>query len=333
MIFQNLQGHFKKVPLIMTISINAKNLTKTYPQPKSQDEFFAVKNLNFEINEGEIVAFLGPNGAGKSTTIKMLCGILTPTSGSSEIVGKKSGSKEANLLLGLVFGTRSQLYMHMTIYENLDLISEIYYVTGEEKKKRIQFLAELFQIEHHLQARARTLSLGERMRCEIVASLIHRPRVLLADEPTIGLDVVAKNKLREVIKTWQREEKATLLLTSHDLSDVEALCHRCILIDHGQKQYDGTLSGLKGDLSGLRRIQIITADKEKQLMNDVSFIRPDLKGSEYIHKYEMDTQLISMAETIAKLSRHYGESLQDLQIFEVSLEEVLGARFNTRVKQ
>ncbi|MBC7540263.1 MAG: ATP-binding cassette domain-containing protein [Bacteriovorax sp.] len=311
-------------------SIIAKDLTKTYPKPKKEEAFYAVKNLNFDIHEGEVVAFLGPNGAGKSTTIKMLCGILTPTSGSSEIVGKKSGTKEANLKLGLVFGTRSQLYMHMTIYENLDLISEIYYVTGEEKKKRIQYLTELFQIGHHLKSRARTLSLGERMRCEIVAALIHKPRVLLADEPTIGLDVVAKNKLREVIKSWQIEEKATLLLTSHDLSDVEALCHRCILIDHGQKQYDGTLSGLKGNLAGVRRIQIITADKDKSLMNDVTLIKPIQTGNEYIHKYEMDTQHIPMAETISKLSRHYGESLQDLQIFEVSLEEVLGARFAKR---
>ena len=273
-------------------SIIATDLSKTYPKLKKDEVFYAVKNLNFDIHEGEIVAFLGPNGAGKSTTIKMLCGILTPTSGSSEIVGKSSGSKEANLKLGLVFGTRSQLYMHMTIYENLDLISEIYYVTGEEKKKRILYLAELFQIEHHLKSRARTLSLGERMRCEIVAALIHKPRVLLADEPTIGLDVVAKNKLREVIKTWQKEEKATLLLTSHDLSDVEALCQRCILIDHGQKQYDGTLAGLKGDLAGLRRIQIITSDKNKNLMNDVALIKPIQLDNEYIHKYEMLTSNI-----------------------------------------
>ncbi len=311
-------------------SIIAKDLTKTYPKPKSDELFFAVKDLNFDITEGEVVAFLGPNGAGKSTTIKMLCGILTPSAGSSEIMGFKSGTKEANLRLGLVFGTRSQLYMHMTIHENLDLISEIYYVTGEEKKKRIAHLAEIFQIEHHLKSRARTLSLGERMRCEIVASLIHRPRVLLADEPTIGLDVVAKNKLREVIKTWQKEEKATLLLTSHDLSDVEALCHRCILIDHGQKQYDGTLTGLKGDLSGVRRIQIISSDKNKNLMTNVSHVKPVETGDEYIHKYEMNTREIPMAETISKLSSHYGESLQDLQIFEASLEEVLGARFSQR---
>lgn len=311
-------------------SISVKNLSKSYPQKKSDQPFFAVQNLNFDISEGEVVAFLGPNGAGKSTTIKMLSGILTPTSGSAEIMNLSAGSREANKKLGLVFGTRSQLFMHMTVYESLDMISEIYYVSGENKKKRLLHLAELFQIERHLQSRVRTLSLGERMRCELVAALIHRPRVLLADEPTIGLDVVAKNRLRELIRLWQKEEKTTLLLTSHDLSDVEALCERCILIDHGQKQYDGSLSGLKGDLSGVRRLQITVADSAKSYfvgderilrMNDLNF---------FTHKYETNTSQISMTETISKLSQHYGESLQDLQIFEISLEEVLSSRFSRR---
>lgn len=313
-------------------SIIARNLSKSYPKRLSKDEtFFAVRDLNFEINEGEVVAFLGPNGAGKSTTIKMLCGILTPTSGEAKITGLPAGSREANKKLGLVFGTRSQLYMHMTVYESLDLISEIYFVTGVEKKKRIHHLAELFQIEKHLQSRGRTLSLGERMRCELVAALIHKPRVLLADEPTIGLDVVAKNKLRELIRVWQKEEKTTLLLTSHDLSDVEALCKRCILVDHGQKQYDGSLAGLKGDLSGLRRLHITVAESGIKALEGDERIRCVSSGAhDFIHKYEVHTSKIPMTETISRLSMHYGEALQDLQIVEVSLEEVLSARFAHR---
>lgn len=312
-------------------SIIARQLSKVYPsRAQKAESFFAVKDLNFKINEGEVVAFLGPNGAGKSTTIKMLSGILTPSSGEAQVMGLPAGSRAANKQLGLVFGTRSQLYMHMTIFESLDLISEIYFVTGEEKKKRIDHLAELFQIDHHLKARARTLSLGERMRCELVAALIHRPRVLLADEPTIGLDVVAKNKLRELIRLWQQEEKTTLLLTSHDLSDVEALCHRCILIDHGQKQYDGPLAGLKGDLSGLRRLHITVAESETKTMAVDARIRLVSGEKDYVHKYEVHTSQIPMTETISRLSQHYGEALQDLQIFEVSLEEVLSARFSQR---
>lgn len=311
-------------------SISIKNLSKSYPQKKSNSPFFAVQNLNFDIHEGEVVAFLGPNGAGKSTTIKMLSGILTPTSGSAEIMNRPAGSHEANRQLGLVFGTRSQLFMHMTVYESLDMIAEIYYVSGENKKKRLMHLAELFQIERHLQSRVRTLSLGERMRCELVAALIHRPRVLLADEPTIGLDVIAKNRLRELIRIWQKEEKTTLLLTSHDLSDVEALCERCILIDHGQKQYDGALVGLKGDLSGVRRLQITVADASKMyFVGDERILRMD-DANLFLHKYETHTSRISMPETISKLSQHYGDSLQDLQIFEVSLEEVLSSRFSQR---
>ena len=311
-------------------SIVAKNLSKAYPTKKSNLPFFAVQDLNFEINEGEVVAFLGPNGAGKSTTIKMLSGILSPTSGNAEIMQLPAGTRDANKRLGLVFGTRSQLFMHMTVFESLDLISEIYYVTGPEKRKRIAHLAELFQIEKHLSSRVRTLSLGERMRCELVAALIHRPRVLLADEPTIGLDVVAKNKLRELIRSWQQEEKTTLLLTSHDLSDVEALCHRCILIDHGQKQYDGPLAGLKGNLSGVRRLQITVAESDKpRFQNDARIL--SLGGpDEFTHKYETHTSEIPMTETISKLSQFYGDSLQDLQIFEVSLEEVLANRFAHR---
>ncbi|MGZ6441720.1 MAG: ABC transporter ATP-binding protein [Pseudobdellovibrionaceae bacterium] len=311
-------------------SISVKNLSKSYSQKKSKSPFFAVQNLNFDIHEGEVVAFLGPNGAGKSTTIKMLSGILTPTSGSAEVMNSPAGSHEANRQLGLVFGTRSQLFMHMTVYESLDMIAEIYYVSGVNKKQRLMHLAELFQIERHLQSRVRTLSLGERMRCELVAALIHRPRVLLADEPTIGLDVVAKNRLRELIRVWQKEEKTTLLLTSHDLSDVEALCERCILIDHGQKQYDGALVGLKGDLSGVRRLQITVADNSKSYFGgDERILKMD-DANLFIHKYETHTSRISMPETISKLSQHYGESLQDLQIFEISLEEVLSSRFSQR---
>ncbi len=261
----------------------------------------------------------------------MLSGILTPSSGSATVMNMAAGSREANKKLGLVFGTRSQLFMHMTVYESLDMIAEIYYVSGEDKKKRLLQLAELFQIERHLQSRVRTLSLGERMRCELVAALIHRPRVLLADEPTIGLDVVAKNRLRELIRVWQKEEKTTLLLTSHDLSDVEALCERCILIDHGQKQYDGPLAGLKGDLSGIRRLQITVADNSiAYFEKDVRIMRMMDSNNVFTHKYETNTSRISMTETISKLSQHYGESLQDLQIFEISLEEVLSARFSQR---
>lgn len=312
-------------------ALSVFELTKSYPVRNNSD-FFAVRNLSFTAREGETIAFLGPNGAGKSTTIKILCGILTPTSGQVKIFGHQAGSVEGNRRLGLVFGTRSQLHLHMTIKESLELCAEIYFVSGKQKHHRIQELAEMFDIQHHLNSRARTLSLGERMRCEIVAALIHKPQILLADEPTIGLDIVAKNKLRELILQWQKEERTTVLLTSHDLSDVEALCQRCILIDHGQKQYDGPLAELKGPLKSLRRVRVTLSDAHLSLL-DLSggptnnIIKKSIE-SNFIHNYEFDTVKHPLAESINNIIRHYGDNIQDLQIQEVSLEEVLRQRFS-----
>lgn len=302
-----------------TPSLLVKNLSKRF-HPKGPD---AVSDLNFEIQAGESVAFLGANGAGKSTTIKMLCGILSPTHGEALVAGHKAGSQPANRILGLVFGTRSQLYLHMTVAQCFDLIAEIYYVTGLEKKRRIQNLAELFHIEDLLIRRVRTLSLGQRMRCEVIAALIHKPRILLADEPTIGLDVVAKNQLRELIRKWQKEEKTTFMLTSHDLSDVEALCNRCILIDKGIKRFDGSLDALKGDLAQTRRIQVTTSEAHRKPLTLERLIVLE-KSQDYIHSYELSTNVLPMSEGLSLLSAHYGNSLQDISISEVTLEEVLG---------
>ncbi|MBX7232038.1 MAG: ATP-binding cassette domain-containing protein [Bdellovibrionales bacterium] len=311
----------------MISSLNAKNIIKTFGS--GDKAFNAVNDLSFELFPGESVAFLGPNGAGKSTTIKILCGILSPTYGNAEINGFKVGSLEANKQLGLVFGTRSQLFMHMTVFQCLDLIAEIYFLTGTEKKVRIFELAELFEINSLLEKRVRTLSLGQRMRCEVVAALVHKPKILLADEPTIGLDIIAKNSLRELIQRWRIEEKSTLLLTSHDLSDVEVLCDRCILIDHGIKKYDGKLSALKGNLAELRRIQITVADGSIPTFSKENLIH-SLDKEEFIHRYEVKTSKFAISEALSQLSKHYGDNLQDIKISEVSLEEVLAQRYQDR---
>ncbi len=308
------------------IAIQAQKLTKQFPKTSAP----AVRDLSFEIHAGETVAFLGPNGAGKSTTIKMLCGILSPSEGSARILGFEAGSREANQRLGLVFGTRSQLYLHMTVGHCLDLSAEIYFLTGEKKHSRIRELADAFAITPFLNRRVRSLSLGERMRCEIVAALLHRPQVLLADEPTIGLDVVAKNSLRELIKHWQKYERTTLMLTSHDLSDVEALCERCILIDHGVKKFDGPIQQMKGEFKHLRRIRVTTSDSTKRLLADVSRFKLSGEENSFTHVYELMTDSYPMSEGIFALSRHYGDTLQDLNISEVTLEEVLGNQYAGR---
>jgi ABC-2 type transport system ATP-binding protein len=316
--------YFKKM---QTPSLEVRDLEKRF-HPDSPP---AVFDLNFSLYPGESVAFLGPNGAGKSTTIKMLCGVITPSKGQALIGGLPAGTQKANQLLGLVFGTRSQLYLHMTVYQCFDLIAEIYFVTGQTKKSRIQALCDVFHIEHLLDKRVRTLSLGQRMRCELIVSLLHHPKVLLLDEPTIGLDMVAKNQLRDLIGEWQKKEQTTFMLTSHDLMDVETLCERCILIDHGVKRFDGTLQQLKGDLAWIRRILITTKKSHLtplpvkpylQLMSDAT--------SEFTHQYEVMTQHYPMAAALADLSSHYGLDLQDINIAEISLEEVLAKMYERK---
>lgn len=307
-------------------AIEALELTKTFPRSQTP----SVDALSFSIHAGETVAFLGPNGAGKSTTIKMLCGILTPTHGSARVLGYKAGSQEANQRLGLVFGTRSQLYQHMTVAQCLDLSAEIYFLSGSSKTLRINEMIEAFALGPYVKRRIRSLSLGERMRCEIAAALLHKPQVLLADEPTIGLDIVAKNSLRQIIKNWQKHEKTTFMLTSHDLSDVEALCDRCILIDHGTKRFDGPLAALKGPLQHLRRIRVTTNDPQKTVLTEGYRFRLVEAENSFTHIYEVLTHEQPMSESLFALSQHYGESLLDISISEVTLEEVLGVQYAAR---
>ena len=306
----------------MTSSIPALSVHNLSKRFRSKDPD-AVSGLNFRIEAGESVAFLGPNGAGKSTTIKMLCGILAPSSGDALVAGHRAGTSAANRLLGLVFGTRSQLHLHMTVAQCFDLAAEIYFVTGAEKRARIGTLTTFFHLGELLPRRVRTLSLGQRMRCELVAALVHRPRILLADEPTIGLDVVAKNQLRELVRLWQQEEQTTLLLTSHDLADIESLCDRCILIDKGTKRFDGSLATLKGELASLRRIQVTTARADRPTLLPLPGLKILSGLGTYTHLYELSTLALPMAEGMALLSAHYGDSLQDIAISEVALEEVL----------
>lgn len=302
-----------------TLAISAKHLSKRF-RPSLPP---AVDQLNIEVAPGESVAFLGPNGAGKSTTIKMLCGILIPDSGEARILGEPAGSKKANLSLGLVFGARSQLYFHMTVEQCLALQAETYYVSGHEQKSRIHKLAEVFGAVHLVKKRVRELSLGERMRCEIIASLVHKPKVILLDEPTIGLDISAKLKLRESLKDWQRTEKTTMLLTSHDLTDVEALCDRCILINKGVKAYDGKLDAVKGGLASIRRVKLLLNASTSSQAPALPGLT-ELAGENPMEKsFEFCLEKTSLPKVMEFLSVNYGSLLQDIQIAGVRLEEVI----------
>lgn len=312
-------------------AIYTEELTKEFIKrkifSKKQEKVLAVNNLNLKITAGESVAFLGRNGSGKSTTIKMLCGILSPTKGASYVLGHKSGDKRANHSLGIIFGTRSQLWMHLTIRQSFNITAEIYDVTGKERINRIIQLAEIFEITHLLEERARTLSLGQRMRCEIVAALIHKPKILLADEPTIGLDVVAKSQFRESINYWQKETKTTFLLTSHDCFDVESLCQRAILIENGNLRYDGSLNGLKGTLESIRKITITLISKEDCQNLKWHGIKV-IKDTDYQYTFEVDIKKDPIKEIINKIYTNFDEKIIDIKIQEVQLDEIIKTLFS-----
>lgn len=307
-------------------ALKCTNLSKDFWKKKSlfsnKELFSVVKNLNLAISPGEAVAFLGPNGAGKSTTIKLLCGILKPTTGSSCLDGYPSGTWEANKRLGLVFGTRSNLWMYLTVKQSLEMIGATYYLTKKETLSRISFLAEQFEIVRFLDSPPNTLSLGERMRCEIVASLIHRPSILLADEPTIGLDIIGKTQFRNLLKRWQEEEKTTIVLTSHDISDVEALCQKAILINKGTICYDGPLEGLKGNLYSKRNVKLILSEP---VSNSTALI-PGIEiicDNHLIKKFQIDIQKISMISAIDYFMSIYKDYILDISVEEISLESII----------
>lgn len=207
----------------------------------------AVSDINFELEQGEVLAFIGPNGAGKSTTIKMLTGILFPSGGEASVLGYTPWRERRQLgyQIGTVFGQKPQLWYHLPPEDSFRLFSRIYELDEAEYQRRRGFLVETFQIEELLQTPVRKLSLGQRMKCEIAASLLHGPRIIFLDEPTIGLDVVAKQQIRYAIRYLNETEKVTIFLTSHDAGDVESLSKRVIVINHGRIIFNGRTSTLK----------------------------------------------------------------------------------------
>lgn len=209
----------------------------------------AVDNISLAIQEGEIVGYIGSNGAGKSTTIKIMSGILTPTSGSCLVNGLEPyrNRKKNAQNIGVVFGQRTQLWWDLPLSETYTVLKEIYEVSDEDFKKRMAFFHEVLGLQEFIHSTVRTLSLGQRMRADLAAALLHNPKVLYLDEPTIGLDIVVKDKIRQAIREINEKYHTTVILTTHDLNDIEELCKRIIIIDAGRKIYDSTLAQLKRD--------------------------------------------------------------------------------------
>lgn len=206
----------------------------------------AVDDISFEINEGELVGFIGPNGAGKTTTLKCLSGLLYPTSGEVMVLGFKPFDRKEQFLkqISLVMGQKNQLWWDLPAIESFLLNKEIYNIPEDRFKKTVADLSELLGVSDIIKVQVRKLSLGQRMKCELIAALLHNPKILFLDEPTIGLDVVMQKNVRKFIKEYNREYRATIMLTSHYMGDVEELCRRVIIIDHGHLLYDGLLADI-----------------------------------------------------------------------------------------
>ena len=282
----------------------------------------AVRNLSFEMESGELLGFIGPNGAGKSTTIKILTGILHPTSGQAQVLGYTPWKDRQKLAfnIGTVFGQRPQLWYHLPAIDTLILFGKIYEMEDADVKKRIGFLSEAFELGDLLETPVRKLSLGQRMRCEVAASLLHKPKLLLLDEPSIGLDVVAKQLLRDNIREMSKLENVGVLLTSHDAGDLEALCHRVIIINHGQIVYQDKVSNLKRKFLTHKLVEVRYAEE----------ISPDfalkgmqtLKTGRYGVKLRFDTQTTAADTVLTQLSA--AGTLVDITISDPPLEEVIG---------
>lgn len=316
----------------MMAAITVNNLRKTFQVKTAAQgrikglfnpvfaEVEAVKGVSFSVERGEMVAFIGPNGAGKSTTIKMLTGILHPTAGEAQVLGLTPWEERQKLAMkiGSVFGQKSQLWFHLPPKDTFRLLSYIYELEENVFKARLGKLVEVFELNDLLHIPVRKLSLGQRMRCEIAACLLHKPEVLFFDEPTIGLDVVAKRKIRELIASINKEDGVTVFLTSHDTGDIETLCKRVMVINHGEVILDSSPQILRREFLRMKTIGV-------RLEEDIeSFAHPGvivLKHKGAGLKLRVDTAVTSVDDVYAALRQH--SRLADIYISDPTLDEVI----------
>ncbi len=279
----------------------------------------AVRNISFDVEKGEIIAFIGPNGAGKSTTIKMMTSILYPDKGTIKVMGYDpiKDRKKLSYEIGTVFGQKEQLWTHLTPYDNFKFFGAIYDLPDSVIEKKIEELNMLFELEEFINTPVRNLSLGQRIRCEIAAALIHEPKILFLDEPTIGLDPVVKENIRTFIKRMNKEFKTTIFLTSHDIGDIEKLCKRVIIINNGQIVLDDTMDNLKYNYLNKKIVE--AKMKERINLDDEDGINI-LKDKGYNLKIEVDTTKRSVADALKLLNP---DNIIDINISNIPLEDII----------
>ncbi|HEP1367464.1 TPA: ATP-binding cassette domain-containing protein [Streptococcus pyogenes] len=321
--------------VMIEVSHLQKNFSKTIKEPglkgalksfvhPQREIFEAVKDLSFEVPKGQILGFIGANGAGKSTTIKMLTGILKPTSGYCRINGKIPQDNRQDYVrdIGAVFGQRTQLWWDLALQETYVVLKEIYDVPEKAFRKRMDFLNEVLDLNEFIKDPVRTLSLGQRMRADIAASLLHNPKVLFLDEPTIGLDVSVKDNIRRAITQINQEEETTILLTTHDLSDIEQLCDRIIMIDKGQEIFDGTVTQLKQSFGKMKSLSFELRPGQEQVVSQFMGL-PDITVER--HELSLDIQYDSSryqtADIIQKTMADF--AVRDLKMTDVDIENIV----------
>ncbi|MBU4269622.1 ATP-binding cassette domain-containing protein [Candidatus Dependentiae bacterium] len=279
-----------------------------------------VDHISFSVEPGELLAFIGPNGAGKSTTIKMLTGILYPSSGNIKVLDLDPAENRQKLAysIGSVFGQRSQLWYHLSPLDTYNLLSRLYELDQTKYKNRLNFLIDSFELKNLINTPVRKLSLGQRMRCEIVASLIHQPKIIFLDEPTIGLDVIAKQQIREVILFLNKQEGVTIFLTSHDAGDIETLANRTIIINYGKIIFDGVTEQLKNNFISKKIIEFITEEPILNFNFDGGKI---VEQTKYSIKIEIEQEKSSMDKLLSFATNNF--DIKDINIYEPPMEEII----------
>ena len=281
----------------------------------------AVDKVSFSIKKGEIVGYIGPNGAGKSTTIKMLSGILKPDEGIINIMGMDPTVDRIKYVkeIGVVFGQKSQLWWDIPAEDSFDLLKDIYKIPDDEYEKNKQELVKILHLEEIIKSPVRQLSLGERMKCELVASLLHSPKILFLDEPTIGLDAISKVIVRDFIKKINKLKKITVILTTHDMADIESLTDRLIMIGHGKKLYDGSVNDIKKKYSNEKIVEVIyeVVLKDK-IINDKIDILEEAQG---LIRMKIDTRKIMVSDIVRKYSEVC--EIKDINVIETGIDDII----------